>query len=94
MTQKFTNIPKYCKIQNIYIKSYIATDVSTHEPALRLLLFASQNSNHLAEHLQRPALPPGVLADPEESPTCFLLSGLSAGLSGETGTHFPTVQQA
>jgi len=94
MTQKFTKIPKYCKIQNIYIKSYIATEVSTHEPALVLLLFASRNASHLAEHLQRPALPPGVSAGPEEPPTGFLLSGLSAGLSGETGTRFPTVQQA
>ena len=29
-----------------------------------------------------------------KSPTCFPLSGLSAELSGETQTHFPTVQQA
>lgn len=67
---------------------------STHGCTLRLLLFVSQNSSYLAKHLQKPALPPGVSADPEEPPTCFLLSGLSVELSGETQTHFPTVQQA
>lgn len=76
------------------MKFYTAADVSTHRHALRLLLFASRNSSCLAKRLQRPALPPDVSADPEESPTSFLLSGLSVELSGETQTHFPTVQQA
>lgn len=73
---------------------YSSTDVSIHGHALRLLLFVSQNSSCLAKHLPKPALPPGVSADPEESPSCPLLSGLSVELSGETQTHFPTFQQA
>lgn len=76
------------------VKFDTAIDVSAHEHALRLLLFASQHARCLAKHLQKPALPPGGSADPEGSPTCFLLSGLSAELSGETQTRFPTVQQA
>ena len=68
--------------------------MSTQGRALGLLLFVSQNSSCPAKRPRTPAPPPGVSADPEGSPTRVLLSGLSAGLPGETQTPFPTVRQA